>query len=162
MVREWRFGGSRYGPDGEHLGPVHAEWNARQGEPDSDFHAGSGQGALSVVVEGRLDTGNLSGLLVRLWGCRMRIGWASVMALEIAPLQSADTVQFDLVLPRRNGLRIARHLRRKAGFTNTDLIAMQGDEEEPDFDLHLVKTLTPGELRELLAAVEDNILATAQ
>lgn len=161
MVREWWIGGSGYGPHGENLGPVHAEWFARQGEPDSGFHADKGEAALSVVIEAKLDTGKVSGLPVRLWGCRLRIGWASVMALEMAPVKSVDAVLFDLVLPRRNGLRIARRLRRKAGFRNTDLIAMQADEEERDFDLHLLKTLTSGELGELMAAVEDNILATA-
>jgi CheY-like chemotaxis protein len=156
MVREWLIGGSRYGPNGQNLGPA---CSARQ----TECTAKGDEAVLSVVIEAKLDTGNVSGLPLPLWECRMRIGWASVMALEIAPVQRADAVLFDLVLPRRNGLRIAQHLRRKAGFRNTTLIAMQSnDEEEWDFDLHLLKTLTPGELRELLAAVEDNILAIAQ
>lgn len=154
MVREWLIGGSRYGPHGENLAPVSSAWQ-------TECAANGDAPALSVVIEAKLDTGKVSGLPVRLWGCRLRIGWASVMALEMAPVQSADAVLFDLVLPRRNGPRIARHLRRKAGFRKTDLIAMQGDEEERDFDLHLLKTLTSGEIRELKAAVEDNIVATA-
>lgn len=154
MVREWLIDGSRYGPNGQNLGPA---CSARQAK----CSAKGDEAALSVVIEAKLDTGKASGLPVRLWGCRLRIGWTSVMALEMAPVQSTDAVLFDLVLPRRNGLRIARRLRRKAGFRNTDLIAMQGDEEERDFDLHLLKTLTSGELGELMAAVEDNILATA-
>lgn len=65
------------------------------------------------------------------------------------------------MLHRRKGLRIAKRLRTQDGFRNTHLIAMQGNGEERDFDLHVLKTLTPGELWELLAAVEDNILETA-
>jgi len=83
-------------------------------------------------------------------------------ALEVATLQSADVVLFDLVLPGGNGFQIARRLRTKADFRKADLIAMQSDEQEAAlFDLHLVKTLAPAELRELLAAVEDKSLATA-
>ena len=99
----------------------------------------------------------------------MRIAYASVTALEMATLHSADLVLFDLVLPGRNGLQMARRLRTKAGFRKADLIAMRSNEpeaglfrsEEPDFDLHLVKTVNPAELRELLAAVESSSASMA-
>jgi CheY-like chemotaxis protein len=99
----------------------------------------------------------------------MRIAYESVTALEMATLRGTDVVLFDLVLPGRTGLQIARRLRTKAGFRKADLIAMRNNEpeaahfrsQEPDVDFHLVKTMNPAELRELLAAVEDKSLATA-
>jgi CheY-like chemotaxis protein len=99
----------------------------------------------------------------------MRIAYESVTALEMTTLHNTDEVLFDLVLPIRNGLQIARRLRTKANFRKADLIAMRSNEpeaafipsQEPDFDCHLIKTVNPAELRELLAAVEDKSLATA-
>jgi DNA-binding response OmpR family regulator len=122
-----------------------------------------------VVVEGRLDTGNGPGLPVRLRGWRMRIACESVTALKGAHLHRTAVVLFDLVLPGRTGLRTARRLRRQAGFRKADLVAIRRDDHEaalsrsqgPGFDWHLVRTLTPAELRELVAAVEDQSLATA-
>jgi CheY-like chemotaxis protein len=99
----------------------------------------------------------------------MRIAYESVTALEMATLHSTDVVLFDLVLPGRTGLQIARRLRTKVGFRKADLIAMRSNEreaplfrsQEPDFDFQLVKTVNSAELRALLAAVEDKSLATA-
>lgn len=86
MVREWLIGGSRYGPHGENLGPVSSVWSSRQNEPEFEPLVVRGESTLTVVIEGRLDTANGSGLRVRLWGCGMRISWASIMALETSPL----------------------------------------------------------------------------
>jgi CheY-like chemotaxis protein len=170
MVREWLIGGSRYGPNGQNLGPVSPARFSQQTEPETGPFVGEDESVLSLVVEGSLVTANRSGLPVRLWGCRMRIAYESVTALGMAPLQSTDVVLFDLVLPESNGLRMARHLRTKAGFRKADLIAMRSNEpeaavlrsEEPEINFQLVKTVNPAELRELLAAVEDKSLATAQ
>jgi len=169
MVREWLIGGSRYGPNGQNLGPVSSAWFSQQTEPETEPFANQDESVLSLVVEGSLVIADRSGLPVRLWGCRMRIAYESVTALEMATLHSTDEVLFDLVLPGRNGLQIARRLRTKAGFRKADLIAMRSNEpeaplfrsQEPDFDFHLVKTVNSAELRELLAAVEDKSLATA-
>jgi CheY-like chemotaxis protein len=169
MVREWLIGGSRYGANGQVLGPVSSACFSRQTEPDSGSFVNDDESPLSLVVEGSLDTGKGSGLSVRLWGCRMRIAYESVTALETAALPSADVVLLDLVLPGRNGLRMARRLRTRADFKEADLIAMRRNEpeddlfraQEQDFNVHLVKTVNLAELRELLAAVEDNSLATA-
>lgn len=169
MGRQWLIGGSRFGPSGQYLGSVSSAWFSRQTETDTGLFVNQGESALSLVVEATLATANRSGLPVGLWGCRMRIAYASVTALEMATLHSTDLVLFDLVLRGRNGLQMARRLRTKAGFRKADLIAMRSNEpeaalvrsQEPDFDFHLVKTVTPAELRELLAAVEDNSLAKA-
>jgi CheY-like chemotaxis protein len=168
MVREWLIGGSRYGPNGQNLGPVSSEWFSQHTEPDNGFFVNEGQSVLSLVVEGSLDTGKGSGLPVRLWGCRIRIADESVMALEMVHANSPDTVLLDLALPRRNGLRLAQRLRKKPRFNNADLIAMRSNGQEtglrnhePDVDFHLVKTVNPAELRELLAALEAKNLATA-
>jgi len=169
MVREWLIGGSRYGPNGQNLGPASSAWFSRQTEPDSGSFVNEDESVQSLVVEGSLATANRSGLPVRLWGCRMKIAYESVTALEMATLHSTDEVLFDLVLPGRTGLQIARRLRIKVGFRKADLIAMRSNEpeaplfrsQEPDFDFHLVKTVNSAELRELLAAMEDKSLATA-
>jgi len=169
MVREWLIGGSRYGPNGQNLGPASSAWFSRQTEPDSGSFVNEDESVQSLVVEGSLATANRSGLPVRLWGCRMKIAYESVTALEMATLHSTDEVLFDLVLPGWTGPQIARRLRTKAGFRKADLIAMRSNEpeaplfrsQEPDFDFHLVKTVNSAELRELLAAVEDKSLATA-
>lgn len=169
MVREWLIGGSRYGPNGQNLGPVSSAWFCRRTEPDCGSVANGDESALTIVVEGSPASANGSGLLVRLWGCRMRIAYESVTALGLATLHSTDSVLFDLVLPKWNGLQLARRLRTKAGFRKADLIAIRSDEseaalfcsQEPDFDFHLVKTLNPTELRELLAAVESKCVAMA-
>jgi CheY-like chemotaxis protein len=164
MVREWLIGGCRYGPNGQNLGPVSSAWYSRQAEPDTGPFVNQDESALFLVVEGSLATANGSGLPVRLWGCRMRIAYESVTVLEMATLHSTDVVLFDLVLSGRAGFDMARRLRTKAGFRKADLIAMRSNEpeaalfrtQEPDFDLHLVKTVNRAELRELLAAVESS------
>ena len=169
MAREWLIGGSRYEPNGQNVGPASSAWLSQQAEPDRGPSVNQDESALALVVEGSLATANRSGLPVRLWGCRMRIAYESVTALEMATLHSTDVVLFDLVLPGRNGLQIARRLRTNAGFRKADLIAIRSNElesalfrsQEPDFDFHLVKTVNPAELRELLAAVEENSLATS-
>jgi CheY-like chemotaxis protein len=157
MVREWLIGGSRYGPDGQNLGPLCS--------PQTETYTGGfvteGQSARSLVVEGSLDTGKGSGLPLRLWGCRVRITDESVTSLETVP--HPDVVLFDLLLPGWNGLQLARCLRTRAGFRGADLIAVRSGEQEagllpsqePTFDCHLVKTVNRAELRELLAAVEN-------
>ena len=168
MVREWLIGGSRYGPNGQNLGPVSSAWFSQETEPDGGSFVNQGESVLYLVVEGSLATTEDSGLPVRLWGCRMRIAYESITALEMATLRSTDVVLFDLVLPGRNGLQIGRRLCTKAAFRKPDLIAMRSKEpeaalcrpQEADFDFHLVKTVNPAELRELLAAVEDRRLAT--
>jgi len=169
MVREWLIGGSRYGPNGQNLGPASSAWFSRQTEPDSGSFVNEDESVQSLVVEGSLATANRSGLPVRLWGCRMKIAYESVTALEMATLHSTDEVLFDLVLPGWTGPQIARRLRTKAGFRKADLIAMRSNEpeatlshsREPDFDFHLVKTVNSAELRELLAAVELYSASTA-
>jgi CheY-like chemotaxis protein len=168
MVREWLIGGSRYGPYGQNLGAASSAWFPQQAEPNGKSFANEDEPVLSLVVEGGLATANRSGLPVRLWGCRMRLAYESVTALEMATFQSTDIVLFDLVLPGRNGLQIAQRLHTKAGFRKADLIAMQSNEaeaalsrsQEPDFDFHLIKTVNLAELRELLAAVENKSLLT--
>jgi CheY-like chemotaxis protein len=164
MVREWLIGDSRYETNGQNLGPASSAWFSRQTEPETEPFANQDESVLSLVVEGSLVTADRSGLPVRLWGCRMRIAYESVTALEMATLHSTDEVLFDLVLPGRNGLQIARRLRTKVGFRKADLIAMRSNEpeaphfrsREPDFDFHLVKTVNSAELQELLAAVESS------
>jgi CheY-like chemotaxis protein len=165
MVREWLIGGKRYGANGQNLSRVFSA----QAEANTRPFSNEDESALSLVVEGRLATGNGSGLPVRLWGCRMRIAYESVTALAMAVLHSTDVVLFDLVLPARNGLKIAQCLRTKASFRNAAVIAMRSNEpepalfpsHEPDFDIHLVKTVNRAELGELLAAVEEKSLSTA-
>jgi two-component system OmpR family response regulator len=154
MVRKWLIDGRRYGPNGQ------VETGSIVYEDES---------VLSLVVEGSLVTANRSGLAVRLWGCRLNIAYESVTALKMAILHNSDVVLLDLVLPGRNGFRMARRLRIRAEFKEADLIAMRSNPpddglfhvQEQDFNIHLVKTVNPTELRELLAAVEENSLATS-
>jgi hypothetical protein len=94
MAREWFIGGSRYGPNGQNLGPVSSGWFSQQSEPDIGPFVNQDESALSLVVEGSLATSNGSGLPVRLWGCRMRIAYESVMALEVATVHGSDVVLF--------------------------------------------------------------------
>jgi CheY-like chemotaxis protein len=169
MARVWLIDGYRYGPNGQNLGPDSSAWYCPHPEGDRVPCSNEDESVLSLVVEGSLVTANRSGLAVRLWGCRMNIAYKSVTALKMAILYNSDVVLLDLVLPGRNGLRMARRLRTRADFKEADLIAMRRNEpeddlfraQEQDFNVHLVKTVNPAELRELLAAVEDNSLATA-
>jgi CheY-like chemotaxis protein len=164
MVREWLIGGTRYGPNGQNLGPVSSV--SRHVEQDTGPVLDEEESDLSLVVQGRLATAPGSGLLVRLWGCRISIAYESLTALEVATLHNPDVVLFDLVLPRSKGLQIAKRLRTKAGFRSADLIALRSDgqeaallgPQEPDFDFHLFKAMNPSELRELFAAVESEKL----
>jgi hypothetical protein len=68
MVREWLIGGSRYGPNGQNLGPVSSGWFSRQTEPDAEPIVNQDESALSLVVEGSLATANGSGLPVTTLG----------------------------------------------------------------------------------------------
>jgi CheY-like chemotaxis protein len=168
MFREWLIGGNRYGPNGENLGPVSSEWFCRQTESEGEPFVHEYESTRCLVVEGSLASAKRSGLPVQLWGFRMRIAYESVTALETATLDSNDVVLFDLALPGRNGLPVARRLRSKVGFRTADLIAMERSRpgnalfyhQQPDFGFHLVKTVNSSELWDLLAAVEQDSLAT--
>lgn len=168
MVREWLIGGRHYGSDGQNLRVATARIPRRTGSASGAF-VHEDEPVPTLVVEASLVSANRPGLPVRLWGCRMRIAYESVTAIAMSTLRGTDVALFDLVLPRRNGLQIARRLRTKDGFRKADLIALRSSEpcrallhtQEPHFDFHLVKPMNPAELRQLRAAVEDERLVAA-
>jgi hypothetical protein len=52
VVRGWLIDGSRYGRNGQNLGPVSSAWFSQQTKPDSGYFVNQDESVLSLVVEG--------------------------------------------------------------------------------------------------------------
>ncbi len=155
------------GPAGRSRGTSRSEDTPRWSHPARALAEGSGQptagtGRRVVVVNGSLDPANGSGCPLRLWGCRLRVTAESLLALKMVPPSEPYTVLLDLELPGCPGRRAAQRLPRKPPLQGAALIAVRGKGPEvdllsdgaPAFEYHLVMTLSPCEVGELLAVVQ--------
>jgi CheY-like chemotaxis protein len=111
-----------------------------------------------LVVEDHRDTAESLGLLLRLWGHRIRIARNGSEALELAAVSRPDVVFLDLALPGMDGWEVAQRLRRMPG-QGRMLVAMvsgYGSREDrahsqaAGCDLHLIKPVDPEVIQRLL------------
>ena len=114
-----------------------------------------------LVVEDDPQAAATTALFLRLSGFEVHTAGDGPSALRAAEASPPDVVLLDLGLPGLDGCQVARALREQACGARPLLVALTGHDREADrrrsaeagFDLHLVKTVEPGALRELLRGV---------
>jgi CheY-like chemotaxis protein len=126
------------------------------------FPAGRNSAGLRVLIaESYADNAQTTALLLRLYGHEVQIAADGPSAVRAPEATSFDLVLLEIVLPRMDGWEVAKRL----GGCRTDgrpvLIAVTGLGREEDrrrsaeagIDLHLVKPVDPGVLRNVLAGL---------
>jgi CheY-like chemotaxis protein len=117
-----------------------------------DRHIGS---LRVLVVDDNTDQADTAALLLRNAGHDVRVEYAGPDALDAAVAFVPDVVLLDIGLPVMNGYDVARRLRQQHRLKGVRLIAISGYGQDLDrershavgFDVHLVKPVTPRELR---------------
>lgn len=111
-----------------------------------------------LVVDDYPESARVLGQLLRLYGFEAFLAYDGASALALASELAPDAVVLDLVLPDIDGAEVARQLRAHAATRASVLVALTGyapeDTRSPVpgdvFDFHMVKPVTPSELRDLL------------
>jgi CheY-like chemotaxis protein len=129
---------------------------ARAGQRPADDTAAPG-GQKVLVVEDDAGAAQSLALLLRSWGCAVRVARDGTEALKAAQTEAPDTVFLDIRLPGMSGIEVARRLRSEAGLGRARMVALTGDEGATDvlrsrerFAQLLVKPVSPTDLREAL------------
>ncbi len=115
-----------------------------------------------LVVDDNRDAADSLSALVALWGHEARVAYDGPGAVAQAAAFRPEFVLLDIGLPEMSGYEVARRLRAADSARPATLIAITGYGQDEDrrlsrdagFDLHLVKPVDPGRLREILATPE--------
>jgi len=129
--------------------------------PDAASLGRSPDAARVLIVDDNADGAESLAMLLRMWGCDVRVVADGHAALEIvarSPLP--DAILLDIGLPGMNGYEVARQLRLRPGLGAVKLIAITGYGSEIDrarsyeagFNAHLTKPVDLDELQRLLSA----------
>ncbi|HYG63514.1 MAG TPA: ATP-binding protein, partial [Thermoanaerobaculia bacterium] len=121
--------------------------------------AAAGSARRVLIVEDNADSREALRLLLELDGHQVAAAEDGPQALELAASFVPDLVLLDIGLPGMDGYEVARSLGRHPERSRMRLVALSGYGQESDvgrsrdagIDLHLVKPVDPGRLRELLA-----------
>jgi CheY-like chemotaxis protein len=118
----------------------------------------AGPGVLRVlVVDDNRDAADSLAMLATLWGYDARRAYDGAAALRSALTNPPDVVLMDIGMPRMDGFRLARLLRRPARLVDALLVAVTGYADEAHrrlgaaaFDHYLVKPIEPTTVERLL------------
>ncbi|QJE97364.1 hybrid sensor histidine kinase/response regulator [Luteolibacter luteus] len=110
-----------------------------------------------VVDDGR-STADILGMFFEMEGREVRVAYDGADAVELAKSFAPDLILMDLGMPRMDGFEAARHIRALPSGDGITMVALSGWGQEKDrrlsreagFDEHLVKPVSPIDLRELL------------
>jgi CheY-like chemotaxis protein/two-component sensor histidine kinase len=100
-------------------------------------------------------------VLLQAWGCETHVAQDGPSAVRLAKRFHPQIVLLDIQLPGLDGYQVAEQLRRDASLQGTALVALTGYGAEEDrhrsqqagFDAHLVKPVTPEDLRQVLQGI---------
>jgi PAS domain S-box-containing protein len=112
-----------------------------------------------LVVDDNVDAADSLAMLLRLEGQDVRAAHDGRAALKLADEFRPELVFLDIGMPGMDGYEVCRQLRQQPGLEDALVVALTGwgqDEDrrrsqEAGFDLHFVKPVEPGALRQLLA-----------
>ena len=128
-------------------------------EEAADRSQGS-RGELShvLVVDDGKSTADILAMFFELEGLEVSVAYDGMEALESAKARMPQLILMDLGMPRMDGFEAARRIRELPGGGNVTMVALSGWGQEKDklrsreagFDDHLVKPVSPGDLRVLM------------
>jgi len=135
FVNEERLCGPRPLHDGDVLRvafvvfKVHAPVTADEYTAVASHFGGSrpGGGRRVLVIEDDDNAAQALSLILRGWGCRVRVAHDGAEALRAAREGPADAVLLDVRLPGMDGYEVARRLREEPGLETAKMVAMTGD-----------------------------------
>jgi PAS domain S-box-containing protein len=139
--------------------PLPSEEGRGEGESLNAFTRHASRTHQILVVDDNEDMAKSTAMVMRAAGHDVRIAHCASDALAIAADYRPDVVLLDIGLPDTDGYEVARRLRRLPECHNARLIAVTGYGQESDrnlskaagFDSHLVKPVSPDQLRAVLA-----------
>jgi CheY-like chemotaxis protein len=112
-----------------------------------------------LVVDDGKSTADILAMFFELEGRRVSVAYDGAAALESAAASMPQLILMDLGMPRMDGFEAARRIRRLPGGEHVTMVALSGWGQEKDklrsreagFDDHLVKPVSPSDLRALMA-----------
>jgi CheY-like chemotaxis protein len=115
-----------------------------------------------LVVDDNVDTAEVLGELLQIWGHEVHLAQDGRSALEAAGQLRPDAVLLDLGLPGMDGCEVARALRRRPELAQIVLVALTGyggqedllRAQEAGFDRYWTKPVDLAGLRAFLAGFE--------
>lgn len=128
--------------------------------PEEPAAAGSDLPRVLVVEDGKT-TADILAMFFEVEGYQVGVAYDGVQALEMIAGEMPDLILMDLGMPRMDGLEAARRIRGLPGGGDVAMVALSGwgraqDKQrsaEAGFDDHLVKPVSPADLRSLLTRV---------
>lgn len=131
--------------------------------PEPEEAADRSQGSLGelshvLVVDDGKSTADILAMFFELEGLEVSVAYDGMEALESAKARMPQLILMDLGMPRMDGFEAARRIRELPGGGNVTMVALSGWGQEKDklrsreagFDDHLVKPVSPGDLRVLM------------
>jgi CheY-like chemotaxis protein len=123
-----------------------------------------------LVVDDYQDAADSLSILVKLWGHEVRSAYDGAAALRVIAAYQPDVLLVDLAMPKMDGCRLARQLRRQTHFKDALLIAITGyaDKahrllcEEAGFDHFFAKPIELSTLENLLLLEQDRLADTLE
>ncbi|HXX48312.1 MAG TPA: PAS domain S-box protein [Myxococcota bacterium] len=112
-----------------------------------------------LVVDDNRDAADSLALLLEVYGAEVRVAYDGTSALAELREARPDVVLLDLGMPDMDGFEVAARIRKQPELAGVVLVALTGWGQPEDrratraagFDLHLVKPISPPELRDLIA-----------
>ena len=83
-----------------------------------------------LVVEDDANAAESLALVLKQWGCQVRVAHDGSEAVRSARDDPPDAVLLDLCLPGMDGYQVARRLRQEVGLETAQMVAMTGRPEE--------------------------------
>ncbi len=127
---------------------------------DGGAESPAGDGGLRhvLVVDDGKTTADILAMFFEMEGKDVKVAYDGEEAVAVAEQKMPQLILMDLGMPRMDGFEAARRIRQLPGGAGVTMVALSGWGREEDkrqsreagFDYHLVKPVSPGDLRGLM------------